>query len=706
MFCSVFAYTSPGIDTMGEVVLQRDYKQYHKRIDEILHNLDGAQPTDAALRRIEEQFDRLADTYQTDEALGADRFKLYVAQAMIDYYRGNDQRAQSFMEEAVRVKGSSFAFAEEFLSHIRPSKDQWLTRIRMPTQKAKAIYIIIFLGLIAFFNCLFNPFIYDDISQIVTNPDIKLRYIPIFFHSSVIAPGVSGLTFFHMQYKPLFYTTYSLLYAAFGPSPFPFHFLQLSIHIINSVLIFLIFSRFINRPVSFVLSLIFLLHPINNESVVYIANMQDALFLLFGLLAFYIALKRGNARLSYKQLLLIAFFLLLSLLSKDTGILFTFILPIYVVLFSRRNFKRISVVTTGALTLFIILRLNSSHLALWTSFPSLVQRSSFLTRVLTMPRIVNYYIAKFLLPIHLSIGQEWLVKKANFQDFYVPLLFDLLFFASIFFCGVVLHKKRKSVLKVYIFFTLWFCIGLGLSLQIFPLDLTVADRWFYFPIIGLLGMLGAFSSIFFDALTASKARTNIAIALGCVFLILLTSLTVARNTQWQSALKLYGHDLQYAEASPQLDSLYGQSLMQNGRIDEARFYLEKAVALDPYGNNIVNLAEFYELKKEYTHAKALYRQNVLSDNALPKYSSYEGLARIDLMHDKNYREAKELAETALQKYPQDPLLKAYLAMSAYMVGDKEEAQRTAQDLWYYQPNQLNQTLYLLIKNNQLTQNDL
>lgn len=107
----------------------RNYKQYHIKIDAILRRLDGGQPSDAELERIESDLDGLAASYQTDEALGMNRYKLYAAQASIEYYRGNDQRARSFMEEAVRIKGTSFAFAEEFLGQLPPPKNQRLTAL-------------------------------------------------------------------------------------------------------------------------------------------------------------------------------------------------------------------------------------------------------------------------------------------------------------------------------------------------------------------------------------------------------------------------------------------------------------------------------------------------------------------------------------------------------------------------------------------------
>ena len=50
--------------------------------------------------------------------------------------------------------------------------------------------------------------------------------------------------------------------------------------------------------------------------------------------------------------------------------------------------------------------------------------------------------------------------------------------------------RKKESLIFYTFFPFWFVIGLNASADYSRLDMTVAERWFYFPMIGLLGMIG------------------------------------------------------------------------------------------------------------------------------------------------------------------------------------------------------------------------
>lgn len=557
-----------------------------------------------------------------------------------------------------------------------------------------AIQKIIILGFIVFFTSLFNPFMFDDTAQIVQNPYVNTFNIPIFFYSSAAVPNIHGLTFLHVQYKPLLYTIYTAIFAIFGLNTFPYHLLQLAIHIGNTILLFLIFSYFIKRPISLLISLLFLVHPINSESVIYIADLQDTLFLFFGLLALKIVLKASSVKLSYSQLFFITFFLLLSLLSKTTGILFLCILPLYCALFSHKNLKYISMLVVTVLILYITLLFISSHNPIFTTFPSLMQRIPLSERILSIPRIGAYYIIKFFLPFNFSIGQEWIVQNITPINFYLPLLLNIIIFASIIYYNIYLYKKGKKESKLFLFFALWFFIGMSINFQIIPLDLTVADRWFYFPIIGFLGMIGILIS---DLCQRIRFSHKLVILSSCSIITFLAVGTVIRVAQWQTPEQLYSHDLQYAEISPLLNNLLGTALAQNGKLNEAIPYLENAIKLDPFGGGLPELAEVYEQKKNFPQAISLYQKNINLKNGLPKAGSYEGIARIELLYYRNPKKAKEISEIGVKKYPLDTLLRAYLAMSQYLTGQNNEALKTAESLYKDQPTQLNETLYINIK---------
>jgi len=574
----------------------------------------------------------------------------------------------------------------------------------IPFTTLKATLILFLAGIAVFMNSLFNPFVYDDISNIVVSPSIRsLNNIPIFFYSSLTSPVTSNLKFLGAYYIPFLYTIYTIIYSVFGLNPLPFHLLQITMHIFVALLIFLIFSKFFRRGLAFILSLTFLIHPINSEAVIYIAALQYPLFFLFSLSAFYLLIKSKGTLLSYKQLFLIASLVFLSLLSKDTSILFIFIILSYVLLFSPKNLKRLTAAFALTFTIYFILKFIASFYSLWTLFPSLIERASFLTRLMSIPKIIFYYISKLFLPINFAIGQEWLVKQISLQNFYLPLVIDLLFFLILMLGGIFIYKKASNKsLRLYVFFAFWFCLSFGATLQIIPLSVTVADRWFYFPMIGLLGMFGVFCSAFFERLKTKKLITNLTIILSIIAIFLLSILTIVRNSQWKTPFILYNHDLQYATESSTLNSYLGEILVNNGEFTKAKSYFEKARILNPLGDSLNALAYLSEQQKDYAKAKDMYWQNINLKNGLPKYISYEGLARISLFYEHNPQTTERISKAALKMYPNDEVLIKLLAFSEYFTQNKKDALRIFQKLLNIAPNQENQKIYLMMQNNRLT----
>jgi len=139
----------------------------------------------------------------------------------------------------------------------------------------KYIFLIIFVGLLVYFNSFFNGFLWDDEEFIVNNPAVhSLKNIPLSFKSS----AVNG-----SYYRPVMSLITTTMYVISGGHPWLFRLFQVGVHLVNSILIFLLFCQFfpMEKLVSFLLSLVFLVHPINSEAVSFISATQETLFFLF-----------------------------------------------------------------------------------------------------------------------------------------------------------------------------------------------------------------------------------------------------------------------------------------------------------------------------------------------------------------------------------------------------------------------------------------
>src|SRR5438045_1114112 len=131
----------------------------------------------------------------------------------------------------------------------------------VPLITVKAINTIIFVGIIVFFNCLFNPFVIDDRFYITENPSIHHINLYESFFIKDIKFNALG------QYRPIPALYFSSLFSLFSTTPFFYHFLQVSLHIIGTILLFLYLKHFFHRAVALLLSLVFLVHPLQVESV-------------------------------------------------------------------------------------------------------------------------------------------------------------------------------------------------------------------------------------------------------------------------------------------------------------------------------------------------------------------------------------------------------------------------------------------------------
>lgn len=548
-------------------------------------------------------------------------------------------------------------------------------------QKLSHKHILIILAILGFTlygSSLTNSFVGDDTEQITNNKLIhSITNIPQIFTKGTFNTGGSADPSTG-YYKPILSTTYTVLYALAKGNPLPFHLFQISLHIANTFLVYYLFQKHLKKVTAIFLSTIFLIHPFNSEAVLYISALQDTLFLFWGLLALEIIGRVNENQKNNNIYLLTSLCLLLSVLSKETGILFIPIVLAYIFLFKNKKitlhtlpFILSSGILYGALRLLVNNNISlSSHI-----YP--MQRISLIERAKNIPEMIFFYLRTFLWPQDLSISYHWQITNLSLYNFWIPLVLDSLALILLIWFGI--KKLEKEYQKIYFFFVSWFMMGIIAHLQIIPLDQTVADRWFHLSMVGLLGIIGI---IVESQKEFIKKYLNIIFPVLTIMLIALSSRTILRTFDWKNNFTLYSHDLHISKNNFVLENGLGYELALQKKYNEAIEHTKKSTDLYPYwfiSHN--NLGGLYAIKGQQNNDQESLQkaeENFKKAKELKDYYlSYQNLAKLYLYQNR-LEEAKNTLEEATKKYPQNPQLHYFLSMTYDKLGKKEEALREAQ----------------------------
>ena len=556
------------------------------------------------------------------------------------------------------------------------------------SSKYIALILIPIVGFLLYFSSLSNGFVLDDNIQVTENLVIhSLKNIPQLFLGSSFG-GAATLN--GVYYKPVMTTVFAFIYALFGANPIQFHFFQLILHIANSLLLYFLLKHFFKKSLSIFLSLIFLVHPINSEAVLYISALQEQLFTLFGLSALLISVKKV---LKLKDCFLFSFLILLSLLSKETGILYLSMTVVYGFINDRRHFAKFLSLSFLALLPYLILRFFAVGAIASKTRGFGIMRLGLLERIQNVPAIIFYYLKTLIFPKDLAVSQHWLVHSLNFVDFYLPI-----FIISIILVAMIVVAIRLRS-KIFVFFSIWFLIGLFFhSNFLFALDGTVSDRWMYFPIIGLLGLIG----VIFEKI---KKEKMIVISI-IIILIILSTRTFTRSLDWKSNLSISSHDVLVTKDSFALENTLGSALTDQGRYMEAIVHIKKSIALAPYHwinwNNLgvayLNMGWKNQNQDDLTKAEKYFRKSI--KNGSNFYLPYENLGLL-LVDFRDPKEAENFFLQASKKIQLNHRLWFLLAVTEYELNNKEKALTAAIQAYNLNPDDaLSTQFYNALVNNQ------
>ena len=248
---------------------------------------------------------------------------------------------------------------------------------------------------------------------------------------------------------------------------------------------------------------------------------------------------------------------------------------------------------------------------------------------------------------------------------------------------------------------MWFIVGLGFHAQIFPLDWTVADRWFYFPMVGLLGMIGAVIQII---RFSDKRIKDVAYIIAVIIIMLLSLRTMVRNANWSDARTLYSHDIKVSDNFDIENNLGGEYGFFDKNYDEGLKHFKKSVEFFSYEDNIYNVGYMYEMKGEMQNAKEYYSKALKAKNYSAKMhkhnlNTYERLGQLLVVTEKP-EVARDFAKEGLNDYPDSGSLWLVLAVSEYYLHNQEKALDAASKGKLFFPGPQSDYVFIQITNKQ------
>ncbi len=185
---------------------------------------------------------------------------------------------------------------------------------------------LVFIGLIAFWQSVAFDFVnWDDVTY-VTHNELITSWSP----SNLWGVATETVT---RNYGPLTIFSFLIDHTLWGKNPCGYHATNVLLHLANGVLVFLLLKQLTgNRFVAWLAAALFLIHPVQIESVVWISSRKGLLCSLFMLWA---SIVRLRPEVTAKQDAWYIGLLIAALLSKALAIVFPPIVLLYDVLIRR-----------------------------------------------------------------------------------------------------------------------------------------------------------------------------------------------------------------------------------------------------------------------------------------------------------------------------------------------------------------------------------
>jgi protein O-mannosyl-transferase len=484
-----------------------------------------------------------------------------------------------------------------------------------------------------------GPFLFDDLYLTMNNPGIS-----------------ADINRWLVKIRPLLTLSFWVNYSVSGHETFSYHVFNVFFHVINTFLIFAVLRRLLRLAgstsawIAGFCAGVFLLHPVQTESVAYIAGRSESFSVLFFLAAFAVFLYRRAGEVTWPVSASILLLFAAALASKEHTIVLPGLLlltdyylspPGQALSTIRKNWRLYVPIAVGGIAGVVVI-LRSID---WSSSAGFgLKDATWYEYLFTQFRVFFVYLRLFLFPVNLTIDYDFPFSRSLVDH---GAIFGLIGILALLAAAVV-WRRRYPLASMGL---LAFGLLLLPTSSIVPIKDPLAERRLYLPMIGLLLILAEI------LLRWNPPRRTLAAAGGAV-LVILAAATYQRSRVWSDALLAWEDTVAKSPNKARAHFQLAFAYYKAGRCREALPHYELVSKLQaPDDQLLIDWALAYDCVNQPEQALAKLRQAT----EVQKKSAH-AWALMGMVYGKSGRapEARESIDRAIAVNPNFDLSYVYL----------------------------------------------
>ena len=441
---------------------------------------------------------------------------------------------------------------------------------------------------LVFARSLETPFFFDDHNAVTENPHVRSLW-PL--HQAMSArpdTAVSG--------RPIVSLTLSVNHAISGLDPWSYHAFNLAVHAANAWLVFTLLRRVLRRFVrrdhgprngaewlAFAVALLWAIHPLNSEAVVYVTQRTELLFAFF-LLGTLACFTRGSDVLAVRRTVATGWFAAsvaacaLGMATKEVMV----VAPLLVLLYDRAvlsgtflaSLRRHGLVYLGlAATWAVLAAIVSTNVRAGSA--GFNETISPWTYLLTQAGVVVHYLRLCFWPHPLSVIYHWPFAASAWEVWPQGLVVLALL-------GVTAWALwRNSLLGLA---GAWFFVILGPTSSVVPILTEVAaERRMYLPSLAVLATVVVATYLVLQSRVAAPKRRFVESGALAALALAIGGATMLRVEDYQTEQSIWESAEKAQPDHPVKLNEEALRLAVEGKPDEALAKLDLALRIDPFG---------------------------------------------------------------------------------------------------------------------------